>query len=166
MCSRPSRTTTPTVNSSRPRRRSSSAGRGHLRLSDRERDRAAETLRDHAAAGRLTLDELSDRLQAALRARTRAELDEQFADLPQAPARRNRHQPATMVGTRISVAAYVCGALAMIAIWAATGSGYFWPVWPIMGWGIGVMSRLRAGGVAVHRGGRDDPPARRWSSPT
>src|SRR5207244_8137411 len=23
-------------------------------------------------------------------------------------------------------------------IWAATGGGYFWPIWPILGWGIAV----------------------------
>src|SRR5205085_11426605 len=23
-------------------------------------------------------------------------------------------------------------------IWAAGGGGYFWPIWPILGWGIGV----------------------------
>jgi class 3 adenylate cyclase len=26
----------------------------------------------------------------------------------------------------------------LIAIWAASGGGYFWPIWPILGWGIGV----------------------------
>ena len=26
----------------------------------------------------------------------------------------------------------------LIGIWAASGGGYFWPVWPILGWGIGV----------------------------
>lgn len=24
----------------------------------------------------------------------------------------------------------------LIVIWAATGAGYFWPIWPIAGWGI------------------------------
>jgi hypothetical protein len=26
--------------------------------------------------------------------------------------------------------------LLLIAIWAVTGAGYFWPIWPIMGWGM------------------------------
>jgi uncharacterized membrane protein len=26
----------------------------------------------------------------------------------------------------------------LVAIWAVTGAGYFWPVFPIFGWGIGV----------------------------
>jgi hypothetical protein len=24
----------------------------------------------------------------------------------------------------------------LVAIWALTGAGYFWPVWPILGWGL------------------------------
>jgi 2TM domain len=26
----------------------------------------------------------------------------------------------------------------LIVIWAVTGAGFFWPVFPIVGWGIGV----------------------------
>lgn len=26
----------------------------------------------------------------------------------------------------------------LVVIWAATGAGYFWPIWPIAGWGVGV----------------------------
>ncbi|MDP3892693.1 2TM domain-containing protein [Nocardioides sp.] len=28
----------------------------------------------------------------------------------------------------------------LVVIWAMTGSGYFWPVFPIVGWGIGVVA--------------------------
>ena len=28
--------------------------------------------------------------------------------------------------------------LFLIAVWAAAGMGYFWPIWPILGWGLGV----------------------------
>jgi hypothetical protein len=27
----------------------------------------------------------------------------------------------------------------IVAIWAATSGGFFWPVFPIVGWGIGVV---------------------------
>jgi hypothetical protein len=27
--------------------------------------------------------------------------------------------------------------LMLVGIWLATGAGYFWPIWPIMGWGVG-----------------------------
>ena len=26
----------------------------------------------------------------------------------------------------------------LIAIWAVTGAGFFWPVFPLLGWGIGL----------------------------
>ncbi len=26
----------------------------------------------------------------------------------------------------------------LVGIWAASGGGYFWPIWPILGWGVGI----------------------------
>jgi hypothetical protein len=50
--------------------------------SDAERDRVAVILRDAAAEGRLTLEELSDRVAAAYSSRTSTELDALTRDLP------------------------------------------------------------------------------------
>lgn len=33
---------------------------------------------------------------------------------------------------------YVLVNLVLVAIWALSGGGYFWPVWAIFGWGIGL----------------------------
>jgi hypothetical protein len=54
-----------------------------LRVSDAERDAVLRTLGDHAAVGRLTLDELEDRSGRALAAKTRGELATLTSDLPQ-----------------------------------------------------------------------------------
>ena len=35
--------------------------------------------------------------------------------------------------------AYVCVNAFVLAIWAATGSSFFWPMFPILGWGIGLV---------------------------
>ena len=35
--------------------------------------------------------------------------------------------------------AYVVVNLMLIGIWAVTGAGSFWPVWVILGWGVGVV---------------------------
>lgn len=58
------------------------AMRKEVRASDAERDSAAVQLREHYVQGRLTLDELKGRLDTALTARTRGQLDGVLADLP------------------------------------------------------------------------------------
>jgi hypothetical protein len=52
-----------------------------LRASDADREQAAELLRSAAGEGRLTVDELDDRLAEAFGARTRAELEQLVADV-------------------------------------------------------------------------------------
>jgi hypothetical protein len=53
-----------------------------LRVSDAERDATIHALGDHAAVGRLTLDELEERAAQALTAKTRGELAALTTDLP------------------------------------------------------------------------------------
>ena len=53
-----------------------------LRVSDAERDETLQVLGDHAAVGRLTLDELEERSGRALAAKTRGELATLTSDLP------------------------------------------------------------------------------------
>jgi hypothetical protein len=55
-----------------------------LRASDLERERAIEVLRDAAGEGRLTFEELADRIEVAAGARTRGELAHVTRDLPAA----------------------------------------------------------------------------------
>jgi len=65
--------------------------RNDVRASDAERDSAAAALREHFVQGRLTLEELLGRLDTALTARTRGQLDGVLADLP---SRKERPEPA------------------------------------------------------------------------
>jgi hypothetical protein len=53
-----------------------------IRASDSDREQVAERLRQAAIEGRLTTDELEERLEAASAARTYGELDPLVADLP------------------------------------------------------------------------------------
>jgi hypothetical protein len=55
---------------------------GALRISDADRDQISEVLSQHAAEGRLTTDELDQRVDALYAARTRAEAAAVVADLP------------------------------------------------------------------------------------
>jgi hypothetical protein len=52
------------------------------RIGDAERDAAAQELGDHFAAGRLTIEELHERLSLVLSAQTRGHLIRVMADLP------------------------------------------------------------------------------------
>jgi uncharacterized protein DUF1707/cell wall-active antibiotic response 4TMS protein YvqF len=53
-----------------------------LRASDADRERTVRLLRDHAAEGRLTLEEFTDRMSVAYLARTNDELEDLTRDLP------------------------------------------------------------------------------------
>lgn len=55
-----------------------------MRVGHAEREEVAAELREHYASGRLTLEELNERLDAALAARTRRDLDALMTDLPSA----------------------------------------------------------------------------------
>jgi len=55
---------------------------GAINASDAEREATCDVLRAAAAEGRLTFDELADRVEAALASRTRAELARLTRDLP------------------------------------------------------------------------------------
>lgn len=56
--------------------------RSRLRASDADRERVVQALRRHCAEGRLTADELDERLDRAFAARTLGELDRLVIDLP------------------------------------------------------------------------------------
>jgi hypothetical protein len=58
------------------------AEREPIRIGDEERNRAVELLSDHMAEGRLTQSEFNDRLGLVLIAKTAADLEPLFVDLP------------------------------------------------------------------------------------
>lgn len=57
-----------------------------IRASDQDRERTVAALQRHTGAGRLTLDEFAQRVDAACAARTLAELGAIVGDLPAEPA--------------------------------------------------------------------------------
>ena len=72
-----------------------------LRVSDSDRESAADFLKAHFLDGRLTEDELDERVDAAYRSRRESELVALTADLPRlaapAPAPRRRLHPRSVV---------------------------------------------------------------------
>lgn len=112
-------------------------GSPELRASDEQRERAAQQLRDHFAAGRLSEQELSERVQTAYGARTEAQLRELLADLPRLPAspQQLKAELAERRGhLRRRLVQEAGGGISLFVlctvIWLASGaSGQFWPVW-------------------------------------
>ncbi len=115
----------------------------HQRVSDAERDAVVEQLRLNMADGRLEIDEYGERVATALAARTGADLQAVLADLPQVvpPEEAVRKRRASV---RAIVVPYLAVNLFLVLIWAIGGFGYFWPIWPILGWGLGVVLSLSA----------------------
>jgi hypothetical protein len=130
------------------------------RASDAEREAAADRLRVAAGDGRLDPEELEQRLEAAYGARTVGELTELTRDLPVTPAAEGA---MTSSAVRARLASFIVVNTICIAIWAASGAeGGFWPIWVILGTGIGLFATLvrRALGVEEpdRRRRRLDPP--------
>jgi hypothetical protein len=42
---------------------------------------------------------------------------------------------------RLHAVSFTIGSFLMLLIWSSTGGGYFWPVWPITGWGAGLAAQ-------------------------
>jgi hypothetical protein len=134
-----------------------------VRVSDREREAVADTLREHAAEGRLEPEELEERLTAVYAARTRGELAGLTRDLPEhvpAPA-----QPPS-IGQRMMplVIRLVILNLFLVGIWFLSGrEGSFWPAWVMLVSALFVSNRaLHMAGSDARRAnaGRTSPPAR------
>jgi len=144
--------------------------RASLRASDADRERVAEALRQHHVDGRLDAEELGQRLDRVYAAKTLGELEAITTDLPpiQVPARAGaplRPRPPDPGRAKAKAAfqrhlftyAWVNGML--VAIWALTNfGGYFWPVWPMLAWGIGLASH--AFSVYGPRADEDEPRRR------
>jgi hypothetical protein len=154
-----------------------------LRASDEDREQLITELNEHAVAGRLSTDELEERLQAAYAARTTGELDALRRDLPVS----RRHVELSQAARRSHLTRRLIqeagGSLGLFvlstAVWLVSGAqGQFWPVWVLIivvltvvrsGWALygpapdldAVERRLDA--RREHRGARDERRSERRS---
>jgi hypothetical protein len=62
-------------------------------------------------------------------------------------------------GFKQTLFAYLVVNALLIGIWAVSGAGYFWPVWVIGGWGIGLAFQAW-GAYGQRRGMSEDEVAR------
>ena len=152
---------------------------GELRVSDQEREQVASEIREHFAQGRLTQEELDERLALAYAARTQSDLEALRHDLPRLPATRAETR-AAIAERRAELSRHLVQqtgyALVPFAIctliWAASGAGAsFWPIWVLIVAAVPLLRNLwRLYGPAPdldaaeahlrrrdHRGGRLPP---------
>jgi hypothetical protein len=124
-----------------------------IRASDTDRDRAVDQLRQHLADGRLTMEEFTERVDEAYEARTTADLQRALRELPhvrvtepRTPEQREkatRHQFKKQRELRSHLVTFVLVNTFLVAIWLATSVAagepiFFWPIFPILGWGLGL----------------------------
>ena len=118
--------------------------RSQLRVSDDERREIAQLLRRHYEEGRLTLVEYEERTEQAFGARVYADFDGILDDLPVPAGLSLPLAPPgaptadAMDGFRGHFNVYLVVSAFLIFIWAFTSRGYFWPAWPMAGWGIAI----------------------------
>ena len=124
------------------------------RAGDRDREKTAARLGQALAQGYLQLDEYDQRVQKVFQTHRTEELRELLADLPldrirrADPRRRAARIAAARLGVRIHLGAFVAMTVVVLTVWAAvaatTGASYFWPIWPILGAAIGLISHALA----------------------
>ena len=126
-----------------------------MRVSDAERDATVNALRGHFESGRLSFDEFSERVDEAYAARTDTDLTRALRELPTPPAptasakrRPPRRRSRRRARPQLSWFTLVNGIC--ISVWAASGAGYFWPIWVLIPTGFVCLSRLMAGGGHHH----------------
>jgi len=141
-------------------------------LSEAERERVVRDLTRHCGDGRLTLDELEERVAEVYAATTTADIEHALRFLPATiapppPVRETRSTPtpsparapaihhhgrhgavdarrAGEIALRIHLAVYLSVIGLLFAIWFLTMPfGYPWPMWPAMTWGVA---------LAIHAG--------------
>lgn len=133
-----------------------------IRASDADRDKVAAGLREHLAQGRLTVDELQDRLDSVYTAKTIGDLQRLTADLPDQdlydlpiPASRRSSSAGFAIAPRDG-AVYRKGLAAVWGSWASVslvctviwllsivGSGHWvypWPLWVAGPWGAVILA--------------------------
>lgn len=132
------------------------------RAGDHDRESTARTLGLALTQGYLDMAEYERRVGEAFAAETTSELRRLVADLPVGILRRNDPQRreacrrAARRSVHLHVAGYVLMVVIVLTVWLAValsdGPTYFWPVWPILGAGIGVLGHAIPIRLVTRRG--------------
>ena len=107
-----------------------------------ERSAVIARLQRATRTGAIELDEFEARLDQALGSSTYLELQRSISDLPGEVEVTGRRRVSPPIATYLGVIAL------LVLVWLVTSpGGYFWPIWPALGWGIPVLIRHRRCGT-------------------
>lgn len=134
-----------------------------IRIGDTERDEAVSALGDHFAAGRLSREELDERIDLAVQAKFSTDLEPLFADLPKTAAEPIRSAPGAGRAQRPPSPLFLLFPLMVIGlVVTAIAINAPWLVWGLV-WFF-VLSRFwgRRWAGHQHAAHRPGPPMRRF----
>ena len=119
--------------------------RAELRVGDTDRRAVVDEQQRHFIDGRLTSEELGERVAQALNARTFGELSILVADLPWTAGSEERQRPSRdetwrdwLLAPRIGVVLILVGVVALLTMITVTQGAHagLFPFWPILIWGF------------------------------
>lgn len=110
-----------------------------MRASDADREKIIDRLRLAMNEGRLSLAEFDDRLQQVYAAKTYGELTPLLSDLPAQREARPVRAKGIPQWITIMWTPWVFVNALCVAIYLATGAGYFWPFWVAVPWGLALL---------------------------
>ncbi|OYO09576.1 hypothetical protein CGZ94_18100 [Enemella evansiae] len=149
-----------------------------LRASDSDRDVAREVLAEAYADGQLDHDEYLQRLEVAGAATRHGELVPLVGDLTvsptgsettprpaasaPAPGTERRRRRGLDHAVTATMASWLFVAIVTNLVWFLTSVGdgeadYYWPMWPMLGVGIGVIGTIISRGAIRNSQDPDDP---------
>lgn len=120
-------------------------------LGDGERERAVDLLSAHMVSGAISHEDLAERTELVLRARTREELHRAIEGLPALPRRPLLVRAADRVALRTHVIVFIAVNATLVLVWAVTREGdtsrsdegfrLLWPFWVTLAWGAVLVAQ-------------------------
>ncbi|AIG79951.1 Conserved putative membrane protein [Amycolatopsis japonica] len=117
-----------------------------LRAADADREQVATRIQAAGGEGRLTLEEVEDRLSAVYSAKYTDDLAALTSDLPK-PASKRRPLVFAHPAVRIHLAIAVVLSVLSILRWVSSGVPFFWPAMPMFWLAMSVFVHVRVRGA-------------------
>jgi hypothetical protein len=124
-----------------------------LRAADTDRERVASLIQAAGGEGRLSLEEVEERLGTVYSTKYTDELEKLTSDLPK-PVPKRRPVVFGHPAVRVHVAIAVVLSVLLIARWTVSGVPFFWPAMPMFWLAMSVLvhARVRGGRRGFRRG--------------